>query len=631
MAIDFSSIGATPAQTGRVDFSSIGGIPAVGQDETADETTALGAAGRGAVGMIPLGAQAYSAIAGAIENKPYLQERQELEKEIAADIASHPMARLGGQAAGIVAPALLTGGASLPGGALAEGALMGAGFGAGSAIDTLASGGSGAKAAGNVALGTVAGIAGGTVGKGLGNVIGKVAKPFVNSQDEILAEATAGILGGTTRQIRSLPGKNPVQTLVKLGEDMNRYTVNGEPLIAMADQMPARLNKFLALQEQAGKTIGDTIRSSNIAPMPIKPITEELTGALKFATPDDQAQMQAVVDQVQRYAEKGDTISFGRLQQLKGELGDRAFHGQGNPVLQSAYHVVSDVQDRELAKISSAINKPGFDDAKNAYRLTSMAIPLLRMSVSKEVGGKTNLLIPGAALLSGHPVVAAGALMKSRLGQIGSGAMFKGIQALPENVGTLAGELPGKIGGQVAGAAMQQNMGETKPVHPTSPVTSPVGGTPTIIDIEHPAIAPWKPIFQKNAAKAKDAGEVQKANAVTDFILSQRDPSYAAAKQRMADEPMAVESANNPAKMAEGGVVPSKEHKFGEPVEGFGSTLPGLAEQLRHPTHEAPPTPKDTLPTRTTQRFHQPFNTDMEDKLRAFLSARKDKGDAKLR
>ena len=63
--MDFSSIGATPAQTGKIDFSAIGGIPAVDQGDEVDETTALGAAGRGAVGMLPLGNQAYSAVAGA--------------------------------------------------------------------------------------------------------------------------------------------------------------------------------------------------------------------------------------------------------------------------------------------------------------------------------------------------------------------------------------------------------------------------------------------------------------------------------------------------------------------------------------------------------------------------------------
>lgn len=634
MALDFSELQGTPAESGHMDFSALGAIPAVGGGSEGEDTTStLGAAGRGAVGMIPLGEQAYAGIESLVDKTPYIDERKELTKDIEADKANHPGARLAGQAAGVVAPALLTGGASLPGGAITEGAIMGAGFGAGNAIDTLASGGSGTKAAEEAILGTAAGAAGGAAGKALGNVITKVAKPFINSQDEILAEATAGILGGTTRQIRALPGKNPVETLAKLGKDMTRYKVNGEPLVAVTDQMPDRLNKFLTLQQQAGKTIGDTIKTANVAPISIRPITEELNASLKFATPDDQAQLKAVIDQLDQYADNitdyatdagyardasfardtSKAISFDRLHLLKGELGDRAFEGQGNPVLQSAYHVISDIQDRELEKIASTINKPAFDDAKAAYSLTSRAVPLLRMAVSKEIGGKTNLVIPGAALLAGHPLVAAGALMKNRLGQMGSGAVFKGVQALPEGAGAIAGALPGKIGGQVAGA-VQQNMGETKPL-PGQGAPSPSKTEPNKLHIDHPAMAQWKGMFQKNAQNAKNPGEVEKSHAVTDFILSQRDPAYAAAKKKAADEPVpeAPQPPVTPAplKMAGGGVVPEK-------AESDLGTLVGLREMMKKAQGIETPKPAP-LPTSTKTRFHEPFNTDFADKLKAFL------------
>lgn len=567
--------------------------------------------------MLPLGNQAYAGIESMVDNKPYVDKRRELDKDIEADIANHPGARLGGQVAGVVAPALLTGGASLPGGAIAEGAVMGAGFGAGNAIDTLANGGSGAEAAGQAVLGTALGAAGGAGGKLLGKGLSKVASPFVNSQDELMAEATAGILGGTTRQIRSLPGKNPVSTLTKLGQDMAKYKVNGEPLIQVTDQMPARLDKFIALQKQAGQTIGDTIKGANVEPIAAKPIIDELGTALKFATPDDQVQMQAVVNQITQYAEKDGTIPFDRLQQLKGELGDRAFHGEGDPVLQAAYHTVSDVQDRELEKVAAVINKPAFDEAKNAYQLTSRAIPMLRMSVSKEVGGKTNLLVPGAALLSGHPLVAAGALAKNRLAQMGSGAMFKGLQNVPENAGAIAESIPGKVGGQVGGAAVQQNMGETHPVPGKGAAPSPSKTEPNKLNIDHPALAQWKGMFQQNAKSAKNPGEVEKSHAVTDFILSQRDPGYAVAKKKAADEPVPE---NQPVKMAEGGMVAEAPEEI-EKRHAFGSNLVGLAEQLKHPTHEAPP---ETLPTKTDVKFHQPFNSDFSDKLRAYLEERDD-------
>ena len=117
-------------------------------------------------------------------------------------------------------------------------------------------------------------------------------------------------------------------------------------------------------------------------------------------------------------------------------------------------------------------------------------------------------------------------------------------------------------------------MGETKPVRSPAQPTTPA--SPTSLNVNHPALAPWKPTFDKNAAGAKDSGEAQKSQAITDFVLSQRDPAYAAAKQKASDEPNAQpEPSQSPAGMARGGIVARKDK--------------------------------------------QPFNTDMQDKLKAFL------------
>lgn len=619
---DFSDLKVASPHSGQIDFSDLSLGPVLSGKLPEDTTSGLGAAFRGAVGMIPLGEQAYAGIESVVDKTPYLEERKELEKDIKSDIAFHPGARLTGQAAGVVAPALLTGGASLPataGGVVAEGAALGTGFGVGRAIDTLASGGSGAQAAGDVALGTLTGAAGGAAGKALGNVISKVAKPFVNSQDEILAEATAGILGGTTRQIRNLPGKNPVETLTRMGNDMSKYTIGGQPLVAVTDQMPARLNKFLALEERSGKTIGDFIKNAKVQPLTTQPITEEMQAALKFATPDDQAQMNAVIAEVKKFANPDDTISFERLHQLKREIGNRAFEGEGNPALKAAYNVVSDLQERELEKVSSAVNMATFDEAKNAYWLTSRAIPMLRLAVSKELGTKPGLLVPGVALATGHPLAAVGALAKNRLSQMGSGAIFKGVRALPEGAGEIAATIPGKVGAQVGAA---QNMGENV-ILPAGAEAKPNIKEPNKLNLEHPAMAPWKETFAKNTTTAKNQSEVEKSHAVTDFVLSQRDPAYAAAKQKMADEPVEetkepLKVNEEPLKMNEGGTVP-------DPNElGNLRGLQEIANKLAKPV--TPPAPVAVAP-----KTEEPFNSDFADKLRAFLLEAKEKEDAKSR
>src|SRR5690242_5561559 len=46
------------------------------------DVSELGSFGRGFTSMLPLGKQAYAGIAGLAENKPYTQERGELENEL---------------------------------------------------------------------------------------------------------------------------------------------------------------------------------------------------------------------------------------------------------------------------------------------------------------------------------------------------------------------------------------------------------------------------------------------------------------------------------------------------------------------------------------------------------------------
>src|SRR6266446_3663669 len=176
-----------------------------------EETTALGAAGRGAVGMIPLGTQAYSAVAGLAENKPYLQERQEVEKEIQADIANHEPARLAGQATGLVVPTILSGGATAPASmaeAAGQGAIMGAGFGAGNAIDTLAAGQGPAKAIGEAALGTGLGAVGGAVGQKLAGLVGKATPKL----EEFAAKKAAQGVGMGSKELGNMTKQELVST-----------------------------------------------------------------------------------------------------------------------------------------------------------------------------------------------------------------------------------------------------------------------------------------------------------------------------------------------------------------------------------------------------------------------------------
>ena len=638
------------------------------------DTTALGAAGRGAVSMLPLGNQAYSAIAGAAEKEPYIQERQELEKETQADIANHEPSRLAGQAAGIAAPALLTGGASAPESlaeAAGQGATIGAGFGAGNAIDTLASGGSGAKAAGDVALGAGLGAAGGAAGQKLAGL----AESAVPGLETFAAKKAAQGVGMGSDEL----GNMSQQELIDTGK-----MLMDKGIIKPGASTQEMFDQAKNLREGYGDAIGQISKQSNELGLTTdtKPLLDALStkyqAASQLANPDEaraalfykrgMADIMAMANQngAERVApdilteQPNSFVTFDQLQQLKKSYGNSAFMNGTvkNPAAADVYGQLSAGQKAIVAK---AIDNPDLPvqlkDAMTGYSKLSPVVDGLQDVLGRERAGNMpakgfgmigklvgqlpgqdkpaiNALTSLGLLGAGHPLWAIGAATATLQNPRAMSSLAQGAaNTIPE----MAEKLP-MAASQMAGSVpSSQNMGTTAPIHPPTVAPNATKEAPTAINIDHPEMAPWKQTFQKNAAKATNPGEVQKANAVTDFVLSQRDPAYAAAKQKAADNPVADNTAKNPAKMADGGVVSQNvdnsnlsqiENKFGKPVPGFGSTLPGLAEQLENPTHETP-VPQDTLPTSTTQRFHQPFNTDMADQLKAFLAAKEDDDDAK--
>ena len=698
MAIDFSSLGATPAHTGKIDFSAIGGVPAVGQDEPTDDTTALGAAGRGAVGMLPLGEQAYSAVAGASEKKPYLQERQEFEKEIAADKENHPIARVAGQVAGVVAPALLTGGATAPEsllGAAGQGALMGGGFGAGNAIDTLASGGSGAKAAGDVALGAGLGAAGGAIGSKLAGA----AESAIPGIENYAAKKAASAVGLGSDELGNMSKQELIDTGKML---MNKGIIKqGASTQEMFDAAKALQEKY---GDQIGQ-IGDQARelglSTDTKPL-LASLEEKYKASSALQNPDEvrnanfykkgmadilTMSRQNLPDTLSDVggAPVPSDITFDQLQRLKKSYGNSAFMNGTvkNPAAADVYSALSSGQKAIVNTAKDNPNLPSqLKDAMTGYSKMHPVVDGLQDVLGRERAGnmpakgfgmigklvgqmpgqsdpKVNALTSLGLLGAGHPLWALGAATATLQNPR---AMSTLAQSTANAIPGIAEKLPGAATQILGSAATAQNMGETKPVRPremsatsgqpsaqnqgaTKPVrasaqnsTAPdfssqtllqptLGAdltkepSPTGLNINHPALAPWRQTFQKNAANATNAGEIQKSQAVTDFVLSQRDPAYAAAKQKASDEPVA-ESANNPANMAAGGVaVPN--NKLGDPIPGFGGDLPALGAMLKNPTHEAPPA-RETLPTTTTQRFHQPFNLAMEEQLKAYLANKED-------
>lgn len=532
-------------------------------DDQVPDTSTLGAAGRGALDALPFGDKAAAGVESAVGSGTYDKYLKELDSLLAADKDQHPIAHGTGEVAGSVAPFFIPGvgealGAESLAGRAAVGAGIGAIQGASNSRADIASPDFAKDTAKGAAIGAVTNPAVGAVGDMLSNVLRggvkgavnlasdahesgtlgtdaipsasdaptvadtstpdvKAATPaeaaaisapqskqgFFPSKEELNAEVMAGQLGGSPRQLRAMPGKDIVQSLNHMRDTILANSTPDNQLISGTDRYADRLQKFLAWQNKSGKVIGDTIASAGVPPVSTQPLTDSLQNSLKFPNPDDAAQMKAVIDSVQKYAAMDGTpgaLSFQRLQQLKSDLGAEAFQGQGKPVLQTAYHVVSDLQDGELQKASSIISKPQFDQAKDAYQTASRAIPMLRMATARSLTkGYSSFGTPLAALVTGHPVAAAGAMLKEPLMRAAGSAAFNA---------------PG-MSADVSGGAAASN------------ITSL---------LSHPAMTPYRQAFQAATKGLTDPAEIQKAQTVTDFVKSQSDPAYAAAKAKASEE-----------------------------------------------------------------------------------------------
>lgn len=587
----------------------------------------LGSFGRGVANTIPLGEQAVAGASSVLDNTSYDTARQGLDQDIAADKAQNPGARLAGQATGLIAPIVATAGLAAPESlaeAAGQGALIGGGFGAGNAIDTKAAGGTNAQAATQLGLGAATGALGGAAGEGLSNAIGKAVGVSLPSAEEFTAGNVAGVLDGTGRQVNKLSSDDPVGVLNKMGGLMRTTEVNGEPLIGTFDRQNDTLQKFNTLEDQAGQTIGSQIKSANIVapPVNVTDIVSQIPDPAKIISPVDKETAQNAINAVKQYADAQGNVSFEALQTLKTDIGDQAFGGTPNHVLSNLYHKIDGVQQGELEKISNmpGIDKPAFDLAKKQYAMAAKAIPLLKMGVAREITKKVSTTLPGIGLITGHPIAAAAALAKDRVAQIGNRLLFKAGNIVP---------------GALAGGAERASSGLGSTIAAKQLPDTPA---PTDVNLNHPAMAPWRSMFKSNEPPAMAAGgvvpeqespeDIQRSNAVMDFTLSQRDPAYAKAKQDAADNPVEEQQTGLEApKMAEGGIVGQVENM--KPVEGFGSTLQGFQNMVSKKGSPEPNTPPQSAQPVAKTPAQEPsiFNDQLSQQLRAYLMNPNDKQD----
>ena len=562
------------------------------------DVSELGSFGRGFTSMLPLGKQAYAGIAGLAENKPYTQERGELENELKQDVETNPGAHYAGQAAGIVAPIALTSGLAAPEtvlGAAAQGGGIGGLFGAGNAADVLASGGSGAQAAGQVALGAGLGAAGGAAGQALGNLAGKGAQAFKESDigQRLQASNVSKALGFNPRSLTALSkaeNATPEQAAEEIFKDIQAIPGLPSNFLAPTTSVNDKLEMLKGLQATAGDTIGLTRDLGGKAtagnfPEGDQAINSLVTAAEGFrgipdGTPEN---IKAVAAGLQALKDK-QGLDFSNLSAYRSTVGEQV--QKDVPGAKQVYRILSNHLDQALDRVGNeaGIDQAAFNAAKDTYHTTSRIMPLMQKGASREVAGAVGGLesaIGVGGMLTGHPAAALAPLAKIIPKLVAPEAMSNiALGGIPGTMGNVAAKVP-MMAGSIAAS---QLIPETK--------------APTDLHLSHPAMAPWRQTFQANAARAQDPAEAAKANAVTDFTLSQRDPAYAAAKQRAAESP--TEEA--PKNMAEGGVVEPRK------------------EDVKPDTSISP----EAASVRTAGGKGR-FNTQMEEQLKALLKKNEEK------
>lgn len=560
--------------------------------EPSDVST-MGSFGRGALSMLPLGNQAYAGVASLAQNEPYTQERKELTQEQVQDKEQNPGATLAGKATGLIAPIVATSGLAAPEtllGAAAQGAGVGGLFGAGNAIDTLAGGGSGTKAAGDVALGAGFGAAGGAAGHALQGLLGEGAEAVKNSDigQRLQAENISKALGlgpGALKALGKETGSTPEAAIHGVWQDIQGLPGLPEDFVHPTGNINEKLGMLQAIKDRAGKEIGAARSAGGAAttadfPEGMQAAKDLVNQSENYVgIPDgSQESMKAIAAQLQA-AQNAGKLNFDQMSQIRSAVGDQV--RRDVPGSHQIYRTLSNNLDNALDRIgdSANIDKGAFQAARKAYSTTSKLIPLMQRGAGREAsgtgGGLSNLLGIGGTLMGHSP--AAIAPVAHEVQKIAAPEMLHNIMLGGLGTEALNGVLP-QAGAQAA---------------------------------------------------ASQSPELEKQRVVNDYVMSQRSP--AAAKQASDNAAKARENpvAQKPQNMAAGGVVSQIKDALTAtgPAAGFTSTLEGLQNVAHDEVH---PPPESPVPVRTAaipQQFHQPFNPQMVEQLKAYLLSTKDKND----
>lgn len=218
----------------------------------------------------------------------------------------------------------------------------------------------------------------------------EVSPDFVPSADRVYASNLAQGFGGTPRQLMKVFGKkDPVQTMVGIGQWMEHAGPDGTPINKLLDRPGELLDKVTEINNKSGKTIGGIIDDlGKTASVNNQQLLEDLA---KFrdttADPDTAARVARLIKTTEANVKKG-IDGFDNLQQIKSMAGEQI---RKDPEMASVYGHLADTVTTAVNTYGAQIQNPGiakiYEKAKGDYFNSSRILPILRYAESKDLVG----------------------------------------------------------------------------------------------------------------------------------------------------------------------------------------------------------------------------------------------------
>ena len=488
-------------------------------DAMAPETSTLGAAARGALDAVPFGTKGAAAVEAGLGTGKYEDYLKELDTLIEADRQQHPIAHYGGEALGSVAPFAIPGvGEALGAETLAGRAGVGAGLGALQAASNTRAPLTSPQGLEDIALGAGSGAILNPAIGAMGDVFSKGAASAGKGLEKA-ANAQAVKSGGFRASMLGHLDESEVNDLGKFMNDNDLVT----------GSLPERMQKAAALKEAIGNKIGET--GSNAATLEDpQPYIDALKSASEpyssSANPEAKSLASTYLtgaQDIENQLPKGSTYKdVQELKELYAELAFAPDHTVKNSAAADVYGQLKQMQ-KDLVNQSPADFQhamKAYSNSADVYSGIQKQLGLARtgggmaggMGIGKLIRQIPGMSNPAIGVPTGAALIGAGKTF--------TGAMVAG-QAL--NNPSFKAQAAMALSGAAKSLAPVVNKG-------VAPATNSIENLLT-----HPAMAPYRPVYQQAVSGLNDPEEIQKKQTITDFVLSQRDPSYSSAKQKASE------------------------------------------------------------------------------------------------